>query len=330
MCVTVENMQREVVPYVLNPAQEVLEANWPKGDRQIVLKPRRVGSTMYYLVRMLHQICTAEGTLGAVIMHRGDVTKRTLSIFRGMWDRLPPWVKPEVGNDSGDMLTFPGRRAQVFIGTAGAKGSFGHGDTLHYALCSEVAKWEDADRNMAAIVPTVPEKGGFLVKDSTSAGPGGHFYESWKEAKEPGSRYVASFIHWWTCPDYRAGRDDRLDDIEPLWEDEAERIATGALRPSQVRWKRYRIKDMCPEDYEEGGAGHVMFLQQYPQDDVTAFMGIVGRPFFPPQLLAKLESECERGHRVSRARFLRADADDSGDGPDGDEPRPVLERAAAL
>jgi hypothetical protein len=274
-------------------------------------------------------ICTMEGILGGIIMHRGDVTQRTLNIFRGMVNRLPPGVKPEIkgGESGGEAMTFPGRRAQVFIGTAGGKGSFGHGDTLHFALCSEVAKWEDADRNMAAIVPTVPERGGWLVKDSTSAGPGGHFYESWREAKEEGSRYIPSFIHWWECPDYRAGRVGYDADLLPLWDDERDLVASGLLRLDQLRWKRYRIKEMCPEDYEEGGAGHVMFLQQYPQDDVTCFMGIVGKPFFPPQLLAKLESQCERGTRVSRARFLRADGDGAGD---GDEAGADVERAAAL
>jgi hypothetical protein len=96
-----------------------------------------------------------------------------------------------------------------------------------------------------------------VVLESTPNGAVGKFYELCMEASSENSIWHLWFYPWWWDDWYR------IDDFTDIhYTDEEAHLATAhKLQPSQIRWRREKIKELGR-----------LFVQEYPEDPVTCFL----------------------------------------------------------
>lgn len=300
---TIEDRSGTLVPFAFLPGQVYIDDAF--SEWMVVLKPRRIGSTIYYLGRLMYYLLGMghEGVNGVVILHKDDVTVRTMRTFQYMIDNLPPFMRPEVKHRSDHEITFPKLRSQVFISTAGAR-YFGAGDDIDVLIASEIALWQEPQRLLGTILPALTKRS-WAFKETTPEP--GYAQDMWEDANALGSSWVPRFVPWYYSIDYVAGDRDRWDDIldASYWpayggelSDREQALKTKGLGADRIRWRRITIRDLAPDDPGPGGVGEAMFLKYFPEDPVSCFMGVEGRPALSPALIADLMGGVKEGRRA--------------------------------
>ena len=123
------------------------------------------------------------------------------------------------------------------------------------------------------------------VLESTANGAGNWFHEKWKEVKDGMPEWYPIFLPWFE--DLRnvvptVSLDEEIDVLNNLQEGEEALVNKFNLTAQQLKWRR-----------KTKGRLRRLFVQEYPEDDVTAFL-VSGTSFFQIELLNEL---------VARARI---------------------------
>jgi len=286
--VKITDKRGRLIPFVLNTMQRKVDALGAK--RLILLGPRQNGKTLHFLAAAHQEIVLAElfgdRSLNImVLLHDEKATLTALGRFALMMKLTPEWLRPEMKHDSIFEKTFARTESRVFIQTAGQVAP-GQSYTNHRVLCSEAAHPKFTDELMAGVSESVPppEFGGVLIVESVSYGPEGQFYERYVSVRDDGI-WKKMFVPWWWADDYRRG--DPQARLGTLWGSEKALMEEEGLRADQIRWRRDKIYELCPGDCQEGGVGEAIFQTQYPEDEVTAFLGSSGKPFIAPRTLKR-------------------------------------------
>jgi len=236
----------EIIPFVPNRAQAHLMQNLT--GRDILLKPRQLGFST--LIRALHEskAMTTTSRL-ATLAHDADTTGMLRRMSRRMWEHIPERIRPLRGTDNATTTVYANTGSEVIIKTAGSTAG-GRGGTLSDVHGSEVAYWRDASDNMAGIMQAVP-LGGNIVLESTPNGAQGWFYDTCMNALDGSGIWKLHFYQWWWNDEYQIP----LEQGESLSyaDDEIELIIKHNLKPSQIKWRRYKQQEIP----------HT-FLQEYP------------------------------------------------------------------
>lgn len=255
------NKNNELVPFVPNKAQRHLAERLT--GRDIILKARQLGFSTF--VRALHETKAMTETCRlATLAHDGDTTSMLRRMSRRYWDNLPDDIRPDRGIDNATTTIYTNTGSEVIIKTAGSKAG-GRGGTLSDVHGSEVAFWADASENIASIMQAVPIDGNIIL-ESTPNGAVGWFYEECMKALSGDSVWTLHFYEWWWDDNYRLP----LDKGETLTysEDEQALVDKHGLSPDQIKWRRYKIKEIPHK-----------FAQEYPEDVFNCFLAS-GNSFF--------------------------------------------------
>ena len=296
MFIIIEDRDGKLVRFKFNPIQQQLNGGFT--GRDLVLKPRQIGSTTLYLAKGYKRVITEGGINAVVVAHEEFLTKRLLNRVRLMHQRLPlpDGLKPELEHDAEYQMSFPkkesGTQSTFYIGTAGAK-TFGRGEPIHEFIGSEFAFWPNPWKILTPVMQAVP-LGGNITLESTPNGEGTErepnaFYELVQEALDGNSVWALHEIPWWMLEEYRipagskyalvADRTDLVYTAEELdlilrvgWRDEE--------AADRIRWRRRKISEI-----------HSSFWQEFYEDIVSCFMS-TKEPFYDYVEMDKLRQGC--------------------------------------
>jgi hypothetical protein len=266
-----------------------------KPFRCLGLKPRQVGLSTIVAAITYHHMRNHPNLSGALMADKVGTADMVFEIYRtfaendsfdwGKGSRLAPFGQP--GNLANEIVLPNGSAYRKE--TAGSARA-GAGGTLQVANGTEVAHYPVIQGKDPAL--------GFLnswydqglmslgMFDTTPNGPRGMFYDLWINKK---NGYCRIFAAWFEFPEHsipfksdaeRAAFALTLDDNDHKDYEERQEIELWGVTLEQLNWRRHTIGTKC-----EGDVGR--FRQEYPSDDVSAFL-LNARPRFRPMRVKQI------------------------------------------
>ena len=261
------NKEAELQLLTLNRAQRLLFSYW--ANRMILWKSRQEGISTGVLALFFIEAQIIPGLVVAIVSHEDYATRRLLDKVDTFHRYLPPEMKSKLFHDSDNEKVFE-NGSTIYIGTAGQR-AFGRGDTVHRALVSEEAHYNDAEKLLSGLSEAIPMSG-YLIRESTPLGDSGHFYVSVQDCIEGKSDFTLVPFFWWLSDEYRIPRGSTLV-LEEEREDltytpkEVELMLEKGLDEEQIRWRRWKVRSMKSEN--KGN----LFPQEYIEDYESCWLG---------------------------------------------------------
>lgn len=292
------NKEKETVPFIFNEPQQWFYDEMTTRDDY--LKAGQLGISTVILAILTVKFLLVPNAWCVCISHEAEATKRLFDKVDFYLKNLPDWLKvfykPE--RDSQQNLVNGVMNSRFYIGTAGAR-AFGRGDTIHYAHLSESSRWSDDGRIMTGIIRAVPlnDPHTWIVKETTANGAGTLHHQEYMRAKDRAnskSEFTAHFIPWFANPAYRVEgakipeqqRDEEERQLLNRFPYDERKKNKGHVDDAALAWRRQMIGNLVSE---QGWTPEQMFKQEFPADDVEAFL-FSGNPFFPVRQLQIFKS----------------------------------------
>lgn len=248
-----------------------------KPPRFLLLKYRRGGFTTVEQGQSYELCCEKPRSSVATLAHTAEATARIFKMVHTFHEN-DPHAPRLLGVGNARRLAFADNRSEFFIGTAGSS-AFGRGDTLNRVHGSEVAFWcegpnqfDDVNNLVAGL--TEAASNGEVVLESTPNGVN-WFCTTYKDAKQGLNNYTPIFLPWFSDPANVAmpGTFNPEEIQDTLTDREKELISTFKLSLAQIAFRRSKIKE-----------NRTLFVQEYPEDDVTCFL-VSGTLYFDPEMV---------------------------------------------
>lgn len=321
---------QELIPLVLNAGQRKLVAEVKRQlalnlpVRIIVLKARQIGFSTAIEGIGTWKGTQTEQTKGIVMAHERDASKNLFQMFLRYVDNLLPQFRPmiQTRNESTGQLKFgnpdpvarqsnPGLQSEIVVETAEDPNA-GRSGTAQFLHGSEVAFWPRAKQLLASLLQAIPYLPGTMVfLESTANGASGEYYNMWKAAEKGENEYVPIFVAWWEHDEYRlpvtadeetawqafkqaraTGEKTWDNKLLQLDDDEVELAGAYPIDFSQIKWRRYAIRNLCAGDID-------LFRQEYPSCPDEAFIAS-GTPWFETRKVIALK---ERAKTIPFKRY---------------------------
>jgi len=280
-----------LIPFALHRIQLDLEDK--KGKRNIVLKPRQIGSTTWHILcRLFVPAILEPGSSGLLISQTkayGAQHFRILQRALKNFGRTPIWISE---HGFGDLITeslhqnllhtqysarheilFDFLDSKVLVDTAENKDA-GTGLTIQHLVCTECAYWPgDPETLLAQSKETVPANGTVDV-ESTPNGMGGYFFEEWQRSSNPGAEFRQHFYPWWWQEEYQ---EDRSADSDTMTEEEQKMVKEFNWTMKQLAWRRGKQISLRSR-----------FEEKYPENAITCFL-TSGALFMDKEILREIK-----------------------------------------
>lgn len=259
-------------------------------SRIIILKARREGVSTITQATFAHRAFTRKNVKAYTIAHESDAASILHGMTEGMYDNLPPALRPP--KTAGNL----GKRLRLANGadlrTETAKdihaGRSGAASLLH---CSEVGMWEHGDEVLRSILSVVPNAPGtIVVLESTAQGVGNTFHRRWISSERGDSGYTPLFFSWLEDPVYRLPG-ATLETLAALDDEEQALVSLLAADAEQLAWRRAIIRTEFDGDLDG-------FHQEYPSTPTEAFI-TSGRQYFGPAYISRFHP----AEPIARARL---------------------------
>lgn len=315
--VPIENKDRQIVPFILNPIQaDMLETSlW----RDVYIKPSQVGGTSIIMCDFLLDCVMLKGTTAVIISYDEFITGRLLRKAQAFYDNLAQVVPtlPKLHHKSVSEKTFifedsrGVKQGESSFYISSAKGfSMPRGEPIHDLLFDELAFWpaEAASKAFAASLQRVPLRAGTKVRAlSTPNGEENDFYDLYMAAKEGRELGKSVFKHhfypWFAMPEYSLLADNEFvlpgDDqhiLKELSPDELKLMIIFMERGielleahNKLRWRRYKLAEM--QSLKRSGETRLLFGQEYPEDDVSCFQSAADE-WYPHEEINRIAKDC--------------------------------------
>lgn len=314
--VPIENKDRQIVPFILNPIQA--DMNDTATGRDVFVKPAQVGGTSLIMCDFLLDCLTIPGTTSVIISYDEFITGRLLRKAQAFYDNMRISIPtiPELKHKSTFEKTFVFedslgvKRGESSFYIASAKGfAMPRGEPIHNLLLDELGFWPPGSAKdvFAASLNRVPLTGRTKVEALSTPNGEDDFYELYmaaKEGKEYGkSVFTAHFYPWMMMPEYTMLPSsqftlpgDESQAIRDLLPEEIKLLATmqrmGITMKeahNKLRWRRYKIAEAM--SLRRSGETRLLFSQEYPEDDVTCFQA-AGDQWYPAEEVNRLIKDC--------------------------------------
>lgn len=277
-CLKIRSKSGEVVPFLLNYAQEHIHAcvenqRAKTGKvRANILKGRQQGCSTYIEGRFYWRVTHTRGVQAFILTHEEDATNNLFKIANRFHENCPSAVRPATGAANAKELHFSNLDSGYRVGTAGNK-AVGRSSTVQLFHGSEVAFWPNAQQHAAGVIQAIPDEVGTEVfKESTANGVGNYFHREWQDAEAGLSEYIAIFIPWYWSPEYKkpipAGF--VLDAEERQYQESYQ------LELEQMAWRRAKIVELKDP---------LLFKQEYPATAAEAFQVSGADPYIQANLV---------------------------------------------
>lgn len=287
-CLKILDKNGRLVPLVFNEAQmrfhEFIERQRAETGmvRVTVLKGRRQGISTYVAARYYWRASLTFGRKVYILSHE----RNSSDALFGMVERFHKYnpFAPEIGENNARKMTFPNLEGSYTVATAGNQEG-GRGDDINLLHGSEAAFWQNAESHFAASIQCVALLPGTeIILESTSGGPSGKFFETFRQGERDNGLYRSIFIPWFIQPEYRypapadfALSDERPDDATPS---EADIAKAYNLSNDQMAWRRLKVAEL----------GLARFNREYPSCADDAWASTENDHFISPAAVLRARS----------------------------------------
>ncbi len=255
----IKNMQGNLVQFIYNRAQRLVEERGKGSKFLMVLKAKKVGVSSRRFAEDLWT-CATQKNHHAIMLAQSDSDRDKMFVEK---------VKPLLDNClvplgaviRSDYVYFPQTNSRYYSGTAGAK-KFGRGSDITRYHFPEYAHWQSHEV-VTGIEESLVDGANGLIE--TTANGYNFFKKDWERAKQKQSRYRAIFLPWMVCEEYESDATGLVTGGA-----EAELAQVLGLNPRQIAWRRKKLSEMTDPG---------LFPQEYPETDAQAFISS-GRPVF--------------------------------------------------
>jgi hypothetical protein len=310
----IENKERQLVPFILNPIQLDMDEN--SGYRDVYVKPASVGATSYHLADFYIDNITLSGTVSVIISYDETNAKRLIikaKRYHQFLSKKIPTV-PKLEHKGAEELTWEHKDTRfysIMYIFSSRSYSIGRGEPIHNLLLDEYGFWYPGTHEsvFASAVQRVPLKVGTKIKIlSTPNGEDNPFCEVYRAAKEGTAVGKSVFKHhfypWFIHPEYIMYKDDPFclegDDEDPLpnlMSDEAllMRVLTEHYRfneldaMAKLRWRRYKKHEVA--SMRRSGDTVLLFEQEFPEDDESCFL-VAGDQAYSSDVITDKVRQC--------------------------------------
>lgn len=272
-CLSVRSKAGGVGPFLLNPAQSLLEE---AAERQIarngrvrllILKGRQMGVSTYIEGRFYWKTSHRKGVRAFILTHRDQATQNLFAMAKRFHASCPALVRPRTGTSNVHELQFKDLDSGYRVATAKAPG-VGRSETIQYFHGSEVAFWPNAEEQVSGALQAVPDQPGTEVwLESTANGMGGLFYDLCLAAERGEGDYELVFLPWFTHPEYQRS-------APAAWEPPAafeEYAALHGLSREQCYWAYRKNAELALASKASPEELCWKFRQEYPANAQEAF-----------------------------------------------------------
>ena len=274
------NKDKQVVPFLFNDIQNAFYDE--RTIRDDLLKPGQIGMSTMILAILTIKFLLVPNAWCVCISHEAEATARLFEKVQFFLDNLPVWLKPfyKPSVDSKKNLVNGVMNSRFYIGTAGAI-AFGRGDTIHYAHLSEVSRWKDSGAIATGIIRAVPvgDPHSWIVKETTANGVGTYHHTEYERAKRKQSEFTSHFFPWFMHKEYAMEVTSPMELTDE--EQSLMRRFPDYMTMEKLQWRRKMIGSL---NSESGWTPEQMFKQEFPSDDVEAFL-FTGNPVFPVEAM---------------------------------------------
>ena len=262
----IRDKKRKTVNLILNPLQKLY---WnARTNRDIILKARKIGFSTLCLIDDLDETIWNRNYTSFIMAHKREDVQKLFQMVHFAYDNLPPEIKPHAEYYTRNELFFKDRNSRIYVGTEARS------DVVNRLHVSEVAFVENVEKKMAASFEAVPEEGS-IVLETTPNGVGGYFYDLYQSAAgyaEGRSEFKTHFFPWFKHPEYSVkltkAEKAQVEAGNYLNDEEREFRNVHNLNYGQMKWRKLK-KDRLGDQFDE----------QYPEDDISCFLGS-GNPYF--------------------------------------------------
>lgn len=297
---TVPNELGQIVKMKLYP-QQVRMLHDHTG-RDVTVKGRQTRASSLLMARNLRRLVSGQ-VWGATCVMGAQDDSTTQGVFRKriqhhLKNDLSSTFKFDISNDNDDELVINDFGNRI-VWVSGEQRTLSRGFAAQIIHFSEFAHWkESALELLGGAIPAVAAPPyGRIDLESTPKGEQGAFYDYATDARpfKPNSLWTVHLYPWWMEPRYRAADDyhtgcdiilsprelyERRTDFTPT--DHEQRLITEyGLDVDQIIWRRLKK--------EEQDRTQAPFLQEYPEDLDTCWLGVQGKFFDTPDGVDHLE-----------------------------------------
>jgi len=310
----IENKERQLVPFILNPIQADMLDN--SGPRDIYVKPAQVGATSLHLADFYLDNITINGTVSVIISYDETSAKRLIikaKRFHQHLERKIPSVA-KLDHKSAEELTWESQDNNfysIMYIFSSRSYTLGRGEAIHNLLMDEFAFWliGTQEQVFSSAVQRVPMKLGTKIRvQSTANGednPHCDMYRAAKEGTTVGqSVYKHHFYTWFIHPEYVMYVDDPFcldgDDVEPLPNLKSDEVIlmkrflyeygfSEFESMAKLRWRRYKKAEMA--SLRRSGDTVLLFEQEFPEDDESCFL-VAGDQAYSSDIITDKVRQC--------------------------------------
>lgn len=314
----VEDKSRHRVPFIYNDIQA--DADATETGMDIWVKPAQVGFSTERIAKRLKSTLTVPGTNTVLVAYEDFITERLLNKVTFFYNHLASLGIPgfpEIHHDSTYEKTFRfyvnGRvesTSSIYVASARSYVA-GRAETIHHLLFDEFAFYASGamENIISPALDRVPVDGTVDIY-STPNGQENDFYDMYQLAKEGKSIFKAHFYTWWQHKEYRIDLGDpRIDryipttnkEQFPLTNDEANLMVSHNLDYSQIRWRRWKIREK--ESLRRNGTMALLFQQEFPEDDVSCFLA-TGDQYYDIAEVDRLAKNCYDATRTQEGLHI--------------------------
>ena len=197
--------------------------------RNIVLKSRQHGVTTYACIRALDKAIFEPGAKCGLVFHKNDAASAAfITKILYAYDRLPAWLKAEVGvvkrDMNGELILSNG--SMVYCSLSHRSGNLNFLHISEYGPMCELYPKRAEEVRSGALNTVTPD--GIVIIESTAYGAWGDFYRRTVDSMNRDKRvqagteklsqldYKFHFFGWWLDPA------NRIDPTDVRWSDEDE------------------------------------------------------------------------------------------------------------
>ncbi len=198
-----------LVPFKLWPHQYIMAAAVQRAVTErkwlVHIKSRQTGSSTFFTGIVYQHAAFRRGCWCSILAHRKPTARNLAEMANRYWRSTPKSIRPERHGRVKRTLEFPRIDSRIDIASVQDDEPL-RGDTIQVLLATEVSSWADAAGEDAWISArnAVPDKGGFIMAESTPRHLDDQLHLVCKEAERPNSQWLKCFIPWTMIEEYRA------------------------------------------------------------------------------------------------------------------------------
>lgn len=306
---TVQNEHGQIVPMKLFPQQVMMLED--ETGRDVIIKSRQTRASSLWMAAFTRRLTSGQ-LWGATAVVGAQDDQTTQGGFRKRFehhlaDLARAGFNYKVRSNEQELVIEDLGNRIVWI--SGEQRTMSRGYAVQLLHLSELAHWgKQALELIGGALPAVPSSG-HIIFESTPRGEVGAFYEYAMKLSKPNNPkglWTSHLYPWWLEPRYRVGDNPATGfdiilaktDLQELVQNfipseyEVRLQQRYNLSIWQVLWRRLKKIEL--------DATHAPFLQEYPEDSDTCWLGMEGKFFDTPDGIDHLEF-----YRDSRQEPLR-------------------------